>query len=53
MFAEQIVQDNNKENTKTPHYRVGNPLTTVDSDHKGPVIRNAFTCHDVFMKNWI
>ena len=55
LFFQELVKDNKKENMKYLHYW---PFVRwiyrwlVDSQHKGPVMGEAFPCHDVIMDVW-
>ena len=52
LFVQQLVQANNTENTKGPHYWLfvrGILMLTVESPDKCPVIRKTFPFYDVVM----
>ena len=51
-FVQQFCIADNKENTKALHYSPfgkGSHRCQVDSPHKGPIIRKALPCRDIFM----
>ena len=53
LFVQQFVQAGIKGNIKGPHhwpYVRGIRWLLVDLPHKGPVMRNALSCQDVFLK---
>ena len=52
LATQLFVQAHNKGNIKVPHnwrFGLGIHQWLVDSPHKGPVLRNAFPCHDIIM----
>ena len=55
-FIQPHVQTNNKENTKALHYWLpvqGIHRWPMDSSHKGPVMQQAFPCHNVIMRSGV
>ena len=49
-FVQQFIQVNNNKHIKVPHhcsFLRGIHWSPVDSPHKGPVMQEAFPCHDI------